>query len=71
MCRRRYVLELLGCSRSSPEGIMDCFQLYIVYILFITILFTKKKKNKKTLKSICYVSGTVLVAALLRLYLEK
>lgn len=69
MCRRRYVLELLGCSRSSPEGIMDCFQLYIVYILFITILFTKKKK--KTLKSICYVSGTVLVAALLRLYLEK
>lgn len=70
MCRRRYVLELLGCSRSSPEGIMDCFQLYIVYILFITILFTKKKKTK-TLKSICYVSGTVLVAALLRLYLEK
>lgn len=46
MCRRRYVLELLGCSRSSPEGIMDCFQLYIVYILFITILFTKKKKKK-------------------------
>lgn len=50
MCRRRYVLELLGCSRSSPEGIMDCFQLYIVYILFITILFTKKKKTKKHLR---------------------
>lgn len=66
------MLELLGCSRSSPEGIMDCFQLYIVYILFITILFTKNKtKQKKTLKSIFYVSGTVLVAALLRLYLEK
>lgn len=59
------MFELPACSGSSPEGIMDVYQLYIVYELFTTNLLTKKYL------SICYVSATLLVASLLGFWYEK